>query len=614
MGKYADMLGISLAQQQASSPAGGKYAALLGLTPEKPDVGNIEGAIRGVADTGTFGFSDEIEGVARGIFTGDTIEEGIEKARARHEASPGVAYTAGQIGGALIPGLGTAGAAMRAATTGGKIAKSAAAGAGSGAVYGLGSGEGLEDRISEAATGAVIGAPLGAAGGAVATKLTKSVPVDGVGDAIDQIPLTKGQKSADLRQVQHEEALRNKGGVAQDIIRKFDDEQGQAIGRAADAVVADAGDLSVAGEKFQSAMVEAKKAAKDRVGQAYTDVRNTNGSIKAEALSSPNGLFDRMDRAVESLGLNMEARSAVQPIVDTLKKSLDETKDISIREFDDLRKSMTSEASTPTAKRAVGIIKDTFDDFLEETVTTSLFRGDDEILGKLKNARALHADYMKTFTAKRGGDKPGKIIEAITHADASPVEAVNALIGASRINMKGAPEAARRIAKASPEAGQAMKQAVWARLTRKDDGSLKDPGKMVSDINTFLKRDPFLADALVGQDLMKHMKRFSDQVGKTVTPKGALNPSHSSWAAFRTIVDAMSGTGGAAAAGVFINPSVGIGLLLRSVGGQLNSARNAKKAIRQAQQQRKGVTSRPVAALPTAASLSTLSATPGGDR
>ena len=604
MGKYADMLGLAPEQTNAAPAAGGKYAAMLGLTPQKPDVGNIEGAIRGAADTATFGLSDEIEGFARGVFTDDTIQEGIDKARERHEASPGVAYTSGQIGGAFIPGIGTAGAITRAATTGGKIAKSALVGAGSGAVYGAGSGEGLEDRISEAATGAVLGAPLGAAGGAIVNKLTKSTPIDAITDAVDQIPLTKGQRSGDLKQIQKEEGLRKLGGRAQDKMQRFADEQGEAIGRAADEVIGAADD-----EALQSALQSSQRAFKSRVDGAYDAFRAGQGVVAKEAIPD---LAKRFDDAIEKIGADIDVEEQASRIS---KKIIDKIGDgdVTVKKLDELRRSLFG-GTEPKTQRAMSILRGEFDGFLDEAVTGALFKGDQAVVDSLKQARALNREYKRLFSASGSGDSAGRIIERMLKEDATPRETVNAVFGASQIGLKGTTEAIRRIKEASPEAAAGLKQAAWQRLIYDQAGDMKTSGKMVADIKKFVKKDPYLAQELMGADALKEIKRFSDQVAKTVTPKDALNPSHTAWSLFRGIGDRLTSLGGAAAGGVFIDPTLGMAALLGGVGRNLLSARSAEKAIRQAKKVRKQDPSLPVAAIPTATSVSTLAAIPGGDR
>jgi hypothetical protein len=123
-------------------------------------------AIQGAGDTVTFGFLDEIAGKGASMlgFDGNKVRDNLRQ-RAK-DAGP--AYTAGQVGGALVPGLGTVGA-IRAGPTASRLVR-AAAGAGTGAaqggLYGAGSAEDGQ-RLEGAATGATIGAATGGVLGGV---------------------------------------------------------------------------------------------------------------------------------------------------------------------------------------------------------------------------------------------------------------------------------------------------------------------------------------------------------------------------------------------------------------------------------------------------------------
>lgn len=134
--------------------------------PEKPRPDMLSAGLTGAADMLSFGFDDEIGAGAKTGFGlwGDYNKE-LEAQRgtktAAQEAHP-VAYTAGQVAGAIptafVPGVGIA----KGVGMGAKIARGVAGGAAQGGAYGFGSGEGgLENRAIEAAKGAVAGGAIG---------------------------------------------------------------------------------------------------------------------------------------------------------------------------------------------------------------------------------------------------------------------------------------------------------------------------------------------------------------------------------------------------------------------------------------------------------------------
>ncbi|WP_136661703.1 hypothetical protein [Nitratireductor sp. XY-223] len=138
------------------------------------DITNLDNAVRGAADTLTFGTSDEIAARVGALF-GKNYETELERQRAI-DGTGGRARLAGQIAGGVLGGTGIArsGLSLTAnAATAGKgflptLGYSALEGGAAGAAYGYGSGEGgIAKRAREAVRDAPIGAALGLGAGAV---------------------------------------------------------------------------------------------------------------------------------------------------------------------------------------------------------------------------------------------------------------------------------------------------------------------------------------------------------------------------------------------------------------------------------------------------------------
>jgi muramidase (phage lysozyme) len=143
--------------QTAKAPAPAKPKTRVELALE---------AAQGAGDTLTFGFLDEIAGKGANLlgFDGNKVRDSLRQ-RAK-DAGP--AYTAGQVGGAFVPGLGTVGA-IRAVPTASRVIRGlagAGTGAAQGGLYGAGSAEDGQ-RLEGAATGAAIGAATGGVLGGV---------------------------------------------------------------------------------------------------------------------------------------------------------------------------------------------------------------------------------------------------------------------------------------------------------------------------------------------------------------------------------------------------------------------------------------------------------------
>lgn len=186
MGKFSEALLDAPRPEQA----GGKFSsAILGgpqaqpqePAPTQPIETSVLGDVtRGVADTALLGFADEAEAAARSLVGPESFGQELQQARAKQEAA-GPGFTAGQLGGLVLPGAGVAGLAARGATTAAKLARAAIGGSIEGLISGFGSSEGglpgeeagVAGRVPGAAIGAAIGAPLGAGGQVLASGLSK---------------------------------------------------------------------------------------------------------------------------------------------------------------------------------------------------------------------------------------------------------------------------------------------------------------------------------------------------------------------------------------------------------------------------------------------------------
>lgn len=151
-------------------------------TPQTPVPSRTEAAWEGAKQGATFGFRDELAGVAAGLGAlaggddvdpayrktfGEAYREGRDEDRAETErvkAARPNAFLAGEVGGAIGTAPVLPGAALKGATRLAKLGKAAVVGAGYGATAGAGNAAEIADVPANATLGAVTGAPLGAAG------------------------------------------------------------------------------------------------------------------------------------------------------------------------------------------------------------------------------------------------------------------------------------------------------------------------------------------------------------------------------------------------------------------------------------------------------------------
>lgn len=186
MGKFSEALLDAPRPEQAggkfsSAILGGPQAQPQAPAPTQPVETSVLGDVaRGVADTALLGFADEAEAAARSLVGPESFGQELQQARAKQEGA-GLGFTAGQLGGMVLPGAGVAGLAARGATTAAKLGRAAIGGSIEGLIGGFGSSEGglpgeeagVAGRVPGAAIGAAIGAPLGAGGQVLAGGLSK---------------------------------------------------------------------------------------------------------------------------------------------------------------------------------------------------------------------------------------------------------------------------------------------------------------------------------------------------------------------------------------------------------------------------------------------------------
>ncbi len=116
--------------------------------------------VRGVADTVTFGFADEIAAKGDSLFKGTTYEAEREAQRLQ-DAEGGLSRTVGQVGGAFLPGMALV-KGGQTLTKGQAATRAVGTGAAYGGAYGAGSSEATD--MGDIASDAVGGAVMGAAG------------------------------------------------------------------------------------------------------------------------------------------------------------------------------------------------------------------------------------------------------------------------------------------------------------------------------------------------------------------------------------------------------------------------------------------------------------------
>lgn len=331
----------------AQQPENSDFAKLITGEPRQPSFeGGMAGAAAlGAADTGSFGFGDEL-GAGLGatseylasLITGqkprsyDELLTTMRDQDARAKATNPGSYLAGQIAGGVGQGVGLAkgglSLAANAAQRGASLARvsgaSLADGAGLGAVQGFGSGEGLEDRLKGAAIGGALGAGLGVAAPGVVAGASKVAKTAVAPIFSPFMPETYAQDAI-------AQAVRRSGKTPDQIadIMRFAGQEGQPMYNVADA-------MGYTGERLMSTVArnphEGRQAVAEALRQRQMGQGERLGQFVAEGFNAGDtaaqrqaALTDARTQTANSL-YSAARRDAgavnVTPVLDEIDRTL----------------------------------------------------------------------------------------------------------------------------------------------------------------------------------------------------------------------------------------------------------------------------------------------------
>lgn len=353
-----DQLDALLAQKQSRMAS--KYESLSDADLDRliaqkraESVPKFESALRGLAQSASFGFADELTARGESLFTGKPYDQALRESRAAYnkarDANPW-SYMGGEVGGALatavVPGAGALNAG-RAATTMGKIGRLAA----QGAISGTGFSE--ADSPAGIAWDATKGAGIGAVIGGITSGLT-GMTARPVAEVVDTALVPTGMGLAPegksiARAAERIGVTPTKAMIANDYITKGL-EQSLAVSP------------SVAGNMVRSGQ---EKAA--------TGIRNAAGKI----------LSERTDNTAFEIG---------ETVVDSIKKKLLDRYEPIKRAYSDIAGSATEIALKDKSKGAVARNMSAYatEVFAPGTSQRAMIQ---ELAGRLENATTL--DQLK---------------------------------------------------------------------------------------------------------------------------------------------------------------------------------------------------------------------------
>lgn len=284
------------------------YIKRLGI-PDRSDSG-IDAFVRGVADTATLGFADEIAAGGETLFKGGSYRENLARQRGvdrADEEQNGWLRLAGQVGGGFLLPIG-------GARTAGGLAK---VGAAYGGAYGVGSGQGdLGDRLESGLGGAVTGGALGYGVGKVIGKFGGGKPPPsgpsgrdiyeaGQRIGVDALPADIGGPVAGMLTA----TARATPGGAYSVTSAARRIQDQAMS-ARDKVAARYGEAQspvFAGEAAREGALKYRTESRDQIGRLYDRAKQAAGDVKIK----PEATLAALDTNISELSQIPGANTAL---------------------------------------------------------------------------------------------------------------------------------------------------------------------------------------------------------------------------------------------------------------------------------------------------------------
>lgn len=377
------------------------------------------------------------------------------------------------------------------------------------------------------------------------------------------VPLTRGQATGDVAQWGSEEAFRAaaRGPKAAGTMAAFDTAQDRAVETARDAVGAKVGTTAIDRTDAADAVIagvrrEAKAA--HQAGKAAYDTLEAAGA--AVTPDSVRNLSSRITNGVRMTGHTIDAATTnARAAVNYIRNTLDNiqggavpflTLERARQELGKLKNAAFT-GSNGADQTVMGALVDTYDAWLDDTVTNALMQGDDAVLKQAQQARSLWAKYRSTFLSKKGADN---FVRKIVTDDLSPDQVASWLYGAATTPGGGQTSlVARRIRDIlgpDSEDWMKVKRAAWDHITRAAEGKKFGPQRVGNNISEFIGgKGKTLARELFTPDELRLMGEFRDLMKVLTPPPRSVNPSGTAYALQRGMLDVLGTLSGGASMG-----------------------------------------------------------------
>lgn len=326
--------------------------------------------------------------------------------------------------------------------------------------------------------------------------------------------------------------------VGQASDRQFKAMQGSIDRQASEMSGGVRADQVDAGMAVSARLDDLGKEAKAAASKAY---RAADEAGMAVDPLTAQGVVQRITTrlADEEIDTTLDIFKNTRSYLSRLEKRGSGDKPVSLRLIDGMRKDINKALGKnldPEDARALTIIKEEYDQWLDDVVTAKLFDGDDG-MPALKEARHLFAQYM----AKYGGKgKEAKFIQMLVDQEASPEEVSRALFGASELGRgkmtSNIATALKDRLGADSDEWNMLRQAAFRMLTQKPGtenpsniiGAQWGPQRISERVLKFVNNPATrpLAEALFSPEELANMRKFGGALKRMVPPPGASNTSN----------------------------------------------------------------------------------------
>lgn len=243
-------------------------------------------------------------------------------------------------------------------------------------------------------------------------------------------------------------------------------------------------------------------------------------------MSEVKNLPDRVRTALREMAVDPALTPATANVVARIESMANQPNvtALSLKAIDGQRKVINSafgSAANPADRKALTMLKREYDDWMDESFTNSLIKGDPKDIEALRTAQSLRAEFGKRFEGRGTSDVDG-FIDDLVQGGKTPDELVNVIYGAGQVSKPAAARFVQRLKVAvgdSPEALNALKVAHLMKLTTGRNGERLGMQAIRNNILQQEREGAFLIKELYGKGEWTQMKQLAGSL-EPLIPKG----------------------------------------------------------------------------------------------